>query len=191
MENFPGWTVSFELLFRQEQSRHASGRTRVKDFGTPIWTATYQSRQMRPNELDQWRARLSALGNGLGTFRAWPLSRCYPIAHPNSPGLSAGEVGTVGSNNMSLSILWDDDPVTLSVGDYIEINSNRLHQITNVATGPIYSVAPHFSVGILAGQSVNVIRPGVLMALVPGSINTQSSINGRGSISFQAMEARG
>ena len=152
MENFPGWTVNFELLFRQEQSIHASGRVRVKDFGTPIWTATYQSRLMRPNELDQWRARLAALGNGLETFRAWPSSRCYPIAHPNSPGLSAGEIGTVGSDNRSLSILWDDDPVTLSVGDYIEINSNRLHQITNVASGPIYTVTPHFSVGILAGQ---------------------------------------
>lgn len=191
MQDFPGWTVSFELLFRQEQSRHASGRVRVKDFGTPIWTATYQSRLMRPNELDQWRARIAALGNGLGTFRAWPTSRCYPIAHPNSPGVSNGEVGTVGSNNMSLSILWDDDPTTLSVGDYIEINGNRLHQVTGVAAGPIYTVAPHFSVGILAGQTVNVKKPGVLMTLVPGSVNTQSALNGRGTVSFQAIEARG
>lgn len=192
MENFPGWTVQFELMYRQEQSRHASGRTRVKDFGTPIWTATYQSRQMRPNEVDGWRARLNRLQNGMETFRAWPMSRCWPIAHPNGAGAGNGEIATVGSDNKSLTITWDgDDPTTLTVGDYIEINGTRLHQITAVASGPIYSVAPHFSVGVLSEQTVRVNSPGVLMTIVPGSISTQTGLNGRGIVSFRAVEARG
>lgn len=191
MDNFPGWTTRFELMYRQEQSVHASGRVRVKDFGTPIWRASYQSRTLRPNELDEWRARLSALENGLLTFQAYPMSRCWPIAHPNGVGAVNGEIASVGVDNKSLTITWTGGTTTLSVGDYITLNGNRLHQVTEVATGPIYSVAPHFSVGVLAGQSVTVNRPSVTMAIVPGSINTQSGLNGRGAVTFEAMEARG
>lgn len=190
MENFPGWTVQFELLFRQEQSRHASGRTRVKDFGTPIWMATYQSVPLRPNALDEWRARLAALGNGLGTFKAWPTSRCWPQAHPRGVGAVNGEIATIGSDNSSLTVAWTDGVTDLRVGDYIELNEARLHQVT-ARTGGLISVAPHFSVGILVGQEVNVNRPGVLMSLVPGSVNTTAALNGRGVVTFQAIESRG
>src|SRR5690606_13401971 len=189
MQDFPGWTVQFELLFRQEQSRHASGRTRVKDFGTPIWMATYQSVPLRPNALDEWRARLAALGNGLETFKAWPTSRCWPQAHPRGVGAVNGTIASVGSDNKSLTVTWTGGTTILRVGDYIELNGQRLHQVTAVATGPIYSVAPHFSVGILAGQTVRVNKPGVLMSIVPGSVNTTAALNGRGSITFQAIEA--
>lgn len=191
MDNFPGWTTRFELMYRQEQSRHASGRVRVKDFGTPIWRASYLSRPLRPNQVDEWRARLAALENGLLTFAAWPMSRCWPIAHPNGVGAVNGEVGTVGSDNKSLSILWTGGTTMLSIGDYITINGQRLHQITGVDAGPVYQVAPYFSVGILAGQTVDVSRPSVQMALVPGSVSTQTGLNGRASVSFEAMEARG
>lgn len=220
MEGFPGWTVAFELLYRQEQSRHASGRTRVKDFGTPIWTAAYQSVPLRPNALDEWRARLAALGNGLGTFKAWPTSRCWPQAHPNGQtqsfpnwvlhtgfwqdsgvwltgapwntvGISNGTVATIGANRNTLTIAWTGNTTVLSVGDYVEINDRWLHQITDVASGPVYMVAPHLSVGALVGQTVNIHRPGVDMTIVPGSIDTQTGLNGRGTVSFRAIEARG
>lgn len=217
MENFPGWTVAFELLYRQEQSRHASGRTRVKDFGTPIWTATYQSRQMRPNEVDEWRARLNRLQNGLGTFRAWPTSRCWPIADPNGAILSGGglsgpslyldfqndvgyaqspsatgsfSVGSIGPDNKSLAVTGTPFAFRWSVGDYLQIGE-RLHQVTDVKSGGFIEVAPHFSVGILVGDQVVLNRPSVAMSLVPGSVNTTTGLNGRASISFQAIEARG
>lgn len=214
MENFPGWTTRFELLFRQEQSRHASGRTRVKDFGTPIWTASYQSKLLRPNQVDEWRARLAALGNGLGTFQAWPSSRCWPINYPNGqsavPDDWVLEDGTWGPGGLWLTGLpWSSalptgvtvasftsgNKITLSaavslvVGDYIQIE-DRLHQIVEVV-GPVYTLAPHYSLGILVGDAVTLNRPSVAMSLVPGSVNTQTGLNGRASISFEAMEARG
>lgn len=191
MDNWPGWSTRFQLLFRQEQSRHASGRTRVKDFGTPIWQTTFQSRSLRPNLLDEWRARLGALQNGLVPFRVWPLSRCWPQLHPNGVGAVPGEVGTIGVDNRSLSILWLGGTTNLSVGDYIEVNGRWLHQITNVADGPVYSVIPHFSVGALSGQTVSVASPGVDMTLDPNSVQTTSGLNGRANISFTATEARG
>src|SRR5690606_36167922 len=175
MQDFPGWTVQFELLFRQEQSRHASGRTRVKDFGTPIWMATYQSVPLRPNALDEWRVRLAALGNGLETFRAWPLSRCWPINAPNGAGLTglsgptlyldftidfayvipptpvrSYTVGSIGSDNKSVFITGLPSGFLLSVGDYVQIGE-RLHQITGLQ-GPSVQVVPHLSVGATVGQ---------------------------------------
>lgn len=192
MQDFPGWTVQFELLYRQEQSRHASGRTRVKDFGTPIWTASYQSRQMRPNELDEWRARLNLLENGLNTFQAWPMSRCWPIRHPNGVGAVNGTIAAVGLDNKSLSITWNSGgPTVLSVGDYINLNGLRLHQVTELRGAGVVGVAPFLSTGILVGQAVDVSQPSVAMTLQPGSINTQTGLNGRGSVTFQAIEARG
>lgn len=192
MQDFPGWTVQFELLYRQEQSRHADGRTRVKDFGTPIWTASYQSRQMRPNELDEWRARLNLLENGLNTFQAWPTSRCWPIRHPNGVGAVNGTIAAVGLDNKSLSITWNSGgPTILSVGDYINLNGLRLHQVTELRGTGVVGVAPFLSTGILVGQAVDVSQPSVAMTLQPGSINTQTGLNGRGSVTFQAIEARG
>jgi len=191
MDGFPGWTIRFELMYRQEQSRHASGRTRVKDFGTPIWRAGYVSYPLRPNAVDEWRARLAELENGLETFPAWPMSRCWPIKHPKGLGASNGVIASIGLDNKSFTVTWDGAPTQLSIGDYVEINGQWLHQITETATGPIYSVAPHFSVGALAGQTVDISKPSVLMALVPGSVSTQTGTNGRASISFEAVEARG
>lgn len=78
----PFWSTEFDLLWRQEQSRAAGGRTFVKDMGSPLWAATYQSASLKPNELDYWRARFKSLENGLNQFYGRPKSRCYPIAYP-------------------------------------------------------------------------------------------------------------
>lgn len=61
LTDFPGWSTEFDLLWRQEQSRSAGGKTYVKDLGTPLWEAKYQSISLSPNELDYWRARFKLL----------------------------------------------------------------------------------------------------------------------------------
>jgi hypothetical protein len=78
LADLPGITTDFDLLWRQEQSRTAGGRTVVKDFGSPLWRLSAQSRSLKPNELDHWRARLTTLENGLKTFRAFPKIRWFP-----------------------------------------------------------------------------------------------------------------
>lgn len=214
MDNFPGWTVRFELMYRQEQSVHASGRVRVKDFGTPLWRASYQSRPLRPNLLDEWRARLAALENGLLTFQAWPMSRCWPINYPNGSAPTPSDWvlngGTWGPGGLWLTgVPWSSaiattttvasisggnqitlaSPFSLVVGDYLQIGA-RLHQIVAVSGG-VYTLAPHLSTGTLVGATVTLYRPSVTMAIVPGSVSTTSALNGRGTVSFEAMEARG
>ncbi len=82
LTDFPGWSTEFDLFWRQEQSRAAGGRTFVKDMGSPLWAATYQSTSLKPNELDYWRARFKSLENGFNQFYGRPKSRCYPMAYP-------------------------------------------------------------------------------------------------------------
>lgn len=221
-----GWSVEFNLLYRQEQSRHASGRTRVKDFGTPIWQATYITKNMSPNKLDFWRARLNALENGLQTFVAYPTSRAWPIKHPNGLAVStddwvlengfwddggvwfdgipwngnlltSGRVNSVNANNKALSIK-EVSFLDLSIGDYISIE-DKLYQVmedvvgsTETGTTPQFEVRPHFTPNLVSVDDIVIIRkPFCLMTIVPNSINTSSGLNGRGSISFQAIESRG
>ena len=203
LADFPGWTTQFELAWRQEQSRAAGGRTYVKDLGGPLWTLTAQSRPFSPNELDYWRARLNAMENGLATFWGYSMSRCYPIKYPNGlwPTGSAfdgeAELASIGSNNKSVSVSGLPAGFVLSVGDYIQIGDADLHHVVEPATAsgagvtPEFEVRPHIWPGVAAGATVKVKRPACLMAIVPGSIQSQADPQtGWGAVSFQAMEAR-
>src|SRR5690349_8447064 len=104
LAGFPGWATEFEPLWRQEQSRQANGRTRLKDLGSPLWRGAWVTRSLSPNLLDEWRARLNALENGLQTFKGYPLSRCYPIAYPNG----SWPAGAFTGSNANLSFIGSD-----------------------------------------------------------------------------------
>jgi hypothetical protein len=168
-----GWSTEFNLLYRQEQSRHASGRTRVKDLGTPLWQATYVTKNLSPNKLDYWKAKLNSLENGINTFIAYPRSRCWPIAHPNgllvnssnwvletgfwndgglwltsipwdSNELDSGVINEINDNNKALS-LKDVPSLKLSIGDFISIN-NLLYQVMEDAETNLEGITTEFEV---------------------------------------------
>lgn len=192
-----GWSTDFSLLYRQEQSRHASGRTRVREYGTPIWQATYTTKNLSPNNIDMWKARLNSLENGLNTFYAYPTSRCWPINHPNGQGLSLNspQVRTKNINNKALS-LQGVTGLNLSVGDYISINNLLYMVMENVIANGAgetveFEVRPFLSVGIATTNPVRIEKPRTVMTLIPNSVNTSVGLNGRGSVSFQGIEARG
>lgn len=194
LDDFPGWSTRFELAWRQEQSRHASGRTRVKDFGSPLWTAAYQSRSLQRRELDYWRARLDTLENGLVEFVAFQMSRCRPMAHQGDSPLPTGTLHTIGDDDKSIRV--DDlGGITLSVGDMIQVNGN-LHRVMEPATAtagltPLFEIKPHLWTGTNTGDDVVIQTPSCLMTVMPGSITSSSEINGWGSVSWQAIESRG
>lgn len=195
LTGFPGWSTTFELGWRQEHSRHASGRTRVKDFGSPLWQAQYQSRLLSRKQLSYWRARLDAAENGLVTFTAYDLSRCRPMAHQGSGTLPTGELHTIGANDKAVRV--DDlTGITLSVGDMLQIGTG-LYRVMEPAAAvagltPLFEVRPHLWIGTSVGDAVTIERPSCLMTVVPGSIQSSTSTeSGRGSISWQAIEARG
>lgn len=192
LADFPGWTTEFSPLWRQEQSRQANGRTIVKDFGSPLWQAAYQSRSLSPNELDEWRARLESLENGLQTFKGYPLSRCRPINHPGSTVLPSGTIASISDGKVLT--LSGFSSITFSVGDFLQVETTDLHQIVSIDSGAL-EVRPHIWPGIDAGDSpaptVTISKPHCIMAIVPGSVSsTADASTGRGAVSFQAIEAR-
>jgi hypothetical protein len=203
LADFPGWTTEFDLVWRQEVSRTAGGRTIVKDLGSPLWRAAFASRPLRPNQLEEWRARLDALENGLQTFRGYSLSRCFPIAHPSGSWPTGGvfdgtgTVGSIGVNRKAISLAGFPEGFQLSVGDMLRIGPSDLHRVmeartvTALGNTSLFEVRPHLWPGVAAGAAIAVLRPYCIMAIEPGSISSTAELTtGRGSISFRAMEAR-
>ena len=201
LPGFPGWTTGFSLKWRQEQSTQASGRILVKDMGSPLWTLRAASKPLSPNSLDQWRAKLTSLENGLQTFRGYSMSRCFPILYPNGswptggsfPGTTA-VLASVDSSRKMISVSSLPAGFQFSVGDYLSI-AGDLHQVMEPAmasagTSGFFEVRPHIWPGVTAGKAVSVKQPACLMAIVPGSIGTDAQMNGWGTVSFQAIEAR-
>lgn len=210
LADFPGWSTSFELGWRQEMSRTAGGTTYVKDLGNALWKASYTSRVMRPNELDEWRARLDSLENGLQRFKGYSLSRCFPIAYPNGSwptgasfdGVSAA-VSAIGGDNKSLQIDGLPAGFQFRIGDMLQIQHGSdpvrydLHRVQEPATADetgetgSFEVRPHLWPGVAVDNIVSVKRPWCLMQIVPDSITTTADQRtGSGSITFQGIEAR-
>lgn len=192
LATFPGWSTEFDLLYRQEISRTAIGQTFVKDFGSPLWRATYQSRLMKPNELDVWRARLKAMEGGLKQFLGRPTSRCYPIAYPNGTGMgnvSDVKIASIGTDRETVTFSGLPAGYQVSVGDYIQIGTHNLHQIVDTAGG--IEIRPHLWPGTAVNDTVTLVRPSCRMMILPGTLSsTADASTGRGTISFQAIESR-
>nr|DAE48881.1 MAG TPA: distal tail protein [Caudoviricetes sp.] len=193
LADYPGWSVEFDLAYRQEHSRSTNGITYSKDFGSPLWSAAFQFKSLKPNALDAWRARIKALEGGLQQFRGGPTSRCYPIAYPNGTGMgdvSAVTVGSIATDRKTVGLSGLPVGYIASVGDYIQIGGNNLHQIVSVS-GASVEVRPHLWPVSAVGDAVTLVKPSCLMTIVPGSINTTADLStGRGVITFQGFESR-
>lgn len=207
LSDWPGWVTDFDPQFRQEQSRVVGGRTYLKDLGPSLWVLGARSKVLSPNMLDHWRARLQAMENGMMTFRGYSLSRTYPIRYPRgswptgeSFSGTTATLHTVGSNRKSIRVGDLPAGFVLSIGDLVQIGDADLHRVMEAATAdgsgltPAFEVRPHIWPDVDGGGSpasaVSVYRPSCIMAIVPGSVVTSTDISGRGSVAFQAIEAR-
>ncbi|MGV2123715.1 hypothetical protein ACQZ4R_11560 [Agrobacterium vitis] len=199
LADFPGWATKFEPLYRQEQSRTEGGVTYTKDLGSPLWSATYQTRELKPNDLDVWRARIEALEGGLQYFRGYSLSRSRPIAYPTGKPVPENGVAlsAIGGDNKSVTISGLGAGYVVSVGDMIQIAGSGLYRVVEgaVANGAgaagAFEVRPHLWPGTAAGSVVTLLRPSCTMMIVPGSISSEADAStGRGSVSFQGIEVR-
>lgn len=192
LEQFPGWSTEFDLMYRQELSRTAGGMTLVKDMGTPLWKATYQSYSMMPNQLDKWRARIKALDGGLKEFWGFPTSRCFPVVYPNGAGMGNTanmKLATIGSGRQAVTFSGVPTGYRFSVGDYIQIGTRNLHQV--VAVGAELEIRPHLWPETKVNDVVKVVQPMCNMLIVPGSLKATAEIStGRGTVSFDAVESR-
>lgn len=203
LADWPGRTLTFEPLWRQEFSRQTNGVTRIKDFGSPLWQTTVSSRTLKRPELDYWKARMNRLRNGEETFYGYSMTRRYPIAYPRGSWptgvLFSGTTGTVhslGDDNKSLTIATLPVGFVLSVGDFIQIGTTDLYQVQEPATANgsgltnTFEVFPNFWPGTTTGTAVSVKQAHCLMTLLPGTMSMPSDDSAIGKITFQAVEAR-
>lgn len=202
LADFPGWCTTFEPLWRQEQSVQANGIVRGKDFGTPLWRGAWQSRQLEPNELDRWRARLDGLNGIILPFRGYPLSRAYPIAYPGGawPGgggfSGACTVASAGGQALALSGLPGGyqvsagDMVGVTTADHAWLFRARQDAVAVAGVTPAFAVVPPIPAGLLAGQAATVTRAWCPMTLVPAGLAYAAGVDGVGSVSFTATEMR-
>ena len=139
------------------------------------------------------------------TFWGYSMSRCYPQAYPNGSwptggsftGLTAN-LASINANRKAITVSALPAGFGLSVGDYISItvgSRKDLHQIMEAATAAAgttteFEVRPHLWPDVTVTKAVAVKQPACLMAIVPGSIASDAQLNGWGSVSFSAMEAR-
>jgi hypothetical protein len=204
LNGFPGWSLTFEPLFRQEQSRQSNGVTRTKDFGSPLWqtSVTSKTNLTRP-VLDYWRARLNRLWSGEETFYGYSLSRCWPIAYPRGSWLTGSSfdgtnavLSEIETDNKSIKLTGLPAGFKISVGDFLQIGDSDLYQAQEAvtasgagATGQ-FEVFPNLWPGTATGTAVSFKRPHCLMTIVPGSVSTTAQPNGLGQVSFQAIEYR-
>lgn len=181
LSNFPGWTIGFDLHWRQEQSVQASGRILIKDMGAPLWTLRATSKTLSPNSLDNWRARLTALENGLVTFWGYPMSRLYPILYPNGSwpsGLAfsgtTAVLSSIAANRKTIGLSSLPAGYTLSAGDYISIvmasspARRDLHQVMEAATAG--GGVPAMTFNPADKSAVVTLSGGDLVATVNSSI---------------------
>lgn len=192
LEEFPGWNTEFDLVWRQEISRKASGAAIVKDLGTPLWKGTWQSVRLKPNELSYWRAILASLENGNRLFRGWDKARKYPILYPNgAPGSdSIGAIATVSTDRLTVSFSGIST-MNLRPGDFFDCNNQNLYQIMeNSNGGSACEIRPALYLSDDVGDVCNFWKPAAQMRIIPGSINSPTDVaTGKGIISFQGIQA--
>lgn len=206
LADFPGW-ATLTLDHGDETSGQAGGQIRVKNVRAPLWRLKAETKRLKPSEFRAWKARLESLENGGKTFLGYDMSACYPILYPNGTwptgGSFLGTTAAIHTVTSTRAVRLKSLPVgfIVSVGDFFAVNdgsspvgSYGLHQAVEAATADGSGVTPSFEIRpplrqwTAADDPVSVKHPSCLMALVPGSLAMPASLDGRGTISFEALQ---
>jgi len=204
LADWPGWST-LDPSYADETSGQAGGQIRLKSLRAPLWTLRASTRDLLPNELRQWKARLAALENGKKTFWGYDLTAFFPIAYPNGSwptgSTFTGETAAISAVTSMIALRLKSLPAgfKISVGDHIAFAygsgpSYALHQAMEAVVADSSGVTPAFEVrppirqGAAINNVVKVKRPACLMMIVPGSVSTPANLNARGPISFEAVQ---
>lgn len=204
LADWPGW-VTLDPSYGDQTSGQAGGQIRVKSLRAPLWTLQAATRDLSPNELRHWKAKLAALENGQKTFWGYDSASFFPAAYPHGSwptgGAFSGETAAISALPSTIAMRLKSLPAgfKISVGDHIAFAygtgpSYALHQAVEeaVADGsgvtPAFEVRPPIRQGAAINNVVKVKRPACLMMIVPGSVSAPANLNARGPISFNAIQ---
>jgi hypothetical protein len=204
LANWRGWQTAFDPFERADIRRQWSGVTRTRLGVMPLWAMQCVSVAMRPNEHDALKAIVQRLAGLQTVIIGYSLSRCFPISYPNGSwptgGAFTGLTGNlqfINANNRAVQVNQLPAGFKLLPGDMIQIGAANLHRVEEAATASGAGLTGQFEVypplwpGTAIGQTVSVKKPACKMFIVPGSVAAPiDPRTGRGTVSFDAMEAR-
>lgn len=204
LADWPGWQTAFEQVERGDISRQKNGVTRTRLGPMPIWRMSVVSKRLNPNALDALKARVQRLAGLQTLILGYSLSRCFPISYPHGSWPTGGSftgltarLQFIDPNNHACRLDQLPPGFKLLTGDMIQIGAGNLHQVIEPATAngvgltSLFEVYAPFWPGTATGQAVSVKKPSCMMRIVPGSVTASADpATGRGSVSFEAMEAR-
>ena len=185
------------LQFQQELSALASGGVVAKDLGPALWMADVQTLVLRPLLFEEILAAIESLQGSIGTFFLYDTLKCCPKADPKGTILGASNVKINSTSARSISLKGLPAGYVISRGDRFSFNygtplmrgyHRALETVTANGSGitPAFDVAPQIRQGAAADQSVQLIKPTVLMRIVPNSFSAAPGT--LSSIQFKAQQ---
>lgn len=204
LANWPGWQTAFDPVERGDISRQKNGVTRTRLGVMPIWMMKAESTNLGPNRHDALKGLMQRLAGLQTLILGYSLTRVYPISYPNGSWPTGGafsgvaaSLHTIGTDNHSIRVTALPAGFVLVGGDMVQIGAGDLHRVQETVTAsgagltPLFEIYPPLWPSVATGQAVAVKRPHCLMRIVPGSVSApMDKTTGRGSVSFEAMEAR-
>lgn len=185
------------LQFQQEIAPQASGGVIAKDLGPALWMADIQTVSLKRTLLDEIQAAIESMQGSIGTFYCYATSRWYPKSDIGGAilGASAVKINSV-PDNVSLSLKGLPAAYVISRGDLFHFDygstTRAFHRVLETVTAngsgvtSAFAVSPHIRAGAASDQAVTLIKPQVLMRIVPGSYSVSAGLLSQ--IQFKAQQ---
>lgn len=201
LDGWPGWT-KLEFDYGDETSGMISGQLRTNNLRSPLIRLRAQSPVLLPTQVEKWSARLASLENGRRLFYGWGSASKYPIRYPNGSWPTGGAfsgVAAVRSRSAPdlLGLKTLPAGYVVSEGDWLSISYDgqlmlvkALEAVTADVSGDTteIQVSPPLRSGVAVNDAVSVFKPSCHMMIVPGSVSAPVDMQGRGPISFEALQ---
>ena len=185
------------LQFQQELSALASGGTVAKDLAPALWMADVQTLVLRPLLFEEVLAAIESLQGSIGTFFLYDTLKCCPKADPKGTILGASNVKINSASARAVSFKGLPAGYVISRGDRFHFDygvpltrgyHRALETVTADGSGitPAFDVAPQIRQGAAADQTIHLIKPAVIMRIVPNSFSAAPGT--LSSLQFKAQQ---
>lgn len=179
-------TQSFNLKHRSELSRHASGWSRPKDLGYPLWVGSWGTVERKNDFAIELEAIIRSMDDGIHGFLAGDLRRQYPKAYPTGAFTDSGQLdaATTGSQAKIKSL---PAGFVITRGDYFcfdytigSVTYRAYHQAMESVTASgagltaLFDVRPYIISGWAASAPVTFKKPTACFKLDPGSFDPEA-----------------
>lgn len=175
-------SVKWHLQRFDEISGLAGGDVLASQLMQPKWTADVTLAPMTYAEAAQVQALVESLDGPMRSFYLYAPQLPGPQADTGQ-SLSGVTIGSIGSNNRSMTLAGLPEGFTVTVGDFLSFdygtNPTRraFHRIAETRTATalgntsMFEVRPHFRPGREAGLAVTLRKPSAKVFIMPGTFD--------------------